>query len=156
MVRLLVVAALYGLADCYRGLQRPEESLEYWHRILEIDPRNKVILTRAGDAYRSMNDLDHAEDYYRRALNLQYDLYAILGLAIIHRRKGRLAEAISALEDLASSEPENARVFLELSGCYEDQGRVPEALAILSRHIEAACNPARSVQRKVAELKARL
>jgi len=148
--------ALYGLADCYRGLQQPDESLVYWHRILDIDEKNKVILTRAGDAYRSMGDLDQAETYYRRALNVQFDLYAILGLAIIHRKQKRFDDAIAALEDLAKNAPENGRVFLELAECYEDQGRIAEALAILSRHMEATRSPARSVQRKITDLTAKL
>lgn len=148
--------ALYGLADCYRGLHQPEESLEYWQRILKNDPENKVILTRAGDAYRTMDRYDEAEDYYRRALNVQYDVYAIIGLAVIHRRQKQFEKAISALEDLAVNEKDNARVFLELSGCYEDQGRIPEALAVLSRYVEGARNPGRNVQRRIAELTARL
>ncbi len=145
--------ALFGLADCYRGLQRPEESLVYWKQILELDPKNKVILTRIGDAYRAMQCFDEAETHYREALNLQYDLYAILGLAIIHRLQGRYDEAIAALEDLAQSDPENTRVFIELASCYEDQKRIPEALAVLSRYVQGARTPGRIVQRKIAELR---
>lgn len=148
--------ALYGLADCYRGMQQPEQSLVYWQRILDTDPENKVILTRIGDAYRTMEKLEEAEDYYRRALNVQYDSYAILGLAIIHRRKKQYEEAIAALERLSESEPENHRVALELSGCYEDQRRIPEALAVLSRFVQRTRNPGRQVQRRIADLRSRM
>ncbi len=148
--------ALYGLADCYRGMQQPERSLDYWQRILETDPNNKVILTRIGDAYRAMNELVQAEDYYRRALNVQYDSYAILGLAIIHRKNKQHDDAITALENLLESEPENGRAALELAGCYEEQRRVPEALAVLSRYAQRARNPGRTVHRRIAELKSRM
>lgn len=148
--------ALYGLADCYRGMQQPEKSLAYWQRILELDSTNKVILTRIGDAYRAMDNLVQAEDHYRRALNVQYDSYAILGLAIIHRKKKQHGEAITALESLLESEPENGRAALELSGCYEDQRRIPEALAVLSRYVQRTRNPGRMVQRRISDLKSKL
>ncbi|TVR68040.1 MAG: hypothetical protein EA427_11600 [Spirochaetaceae bacterium] len=148
--------ALYGLADCYRGMQKPDQSLLYWQRILESDPGNKVILTRIGDALRALDDLVAAEDYYRRALNVQYDSYAILGLAIIHRKKKQHDEAIRALENLLESDPENGRAVLELSGCYEDQRRIPEALAVLQSFTQRTRNPGRMVQRRIADLKAGL
>lgn len=148
--------ALYGLADCYRGMQKPDQSLLYWQRILDSDPDNKVILTRIGDAYRAMEDLVAAEDHYRRALNVQYDSYAILGLAIIHRKKKQFDEAIRALEDLLKSDPENGRAVLELSGCYEDLRRIPEALAVLQSFTQRTRNPGRLVQRRIADLKGRL
>lgn len=148
--------ALYGLADCYRGLQQPEKSLEVWLHILRIDPENKVILTRIGDAYRAMGDRDHAESYYRHALELEYDTYAALGLAIIHRERGEYDAATTALEELAASDTDNARAFLELAGCYEDQRKIPEALAILSRYLQNARHPGKNVQRKIAELRDQL
>lgn len=148
--------ALYGLADCYRGMRQPEKSLVYWKQILAADPNNKVILTRIGDAYRAMDDLVEAEDYYRQALNVQYDSYAILGLAIIHRQKNQHDEAIRALENLLEAEPENSRAVLELAGCYEDTRRIAEALAVLSRFTQRTRNPGRIVQRRISDLRARL
>ncbi len=44
------------------------EALESWLKILKFDPNNKVILTRAGDSYRNLEELDLAEDYYKKSL----------------------------------------------------------------------------------------
>lgn len=110
--------ALFGLADCYRGIGEPQRSLDYWNRILDKDPRNKVILTRAGDAYRSMDKYDQAADYYERALNIEFDVYAVLGLATISRLQGKVKSAAESLERLVQNDAKNYRLYLELSQCY--------------------------------------
>ncbi|MDR0670507.1 MAG: tetratricopeptide repeat protein [Treponema sp.] len=114
--------ALFGLADCYRGMNQQDRSLEYWNRILEQDPRNKVILTRAGDAYRHLENYEKAVDYYERALNIEFDIYAMLGLALVAKAQGRYAEAVESLGRLIQQDPRNYRLYLELSECYLRQG----------------------------------
>ncbi len=110
--------ALFGLADCYRGIGEPQRSLDYWNHILDKDPRNKVILTRAGDAYRSMDRFEEAADYYERALNIEFDVYAVLGLATISRMQGKVQAAIESLKRLVQNDAKNYRLHLELAQCY--------------------------------------
>jgi tetratricopeptide (TPR) repeat protein len=125
--------ALFGLADCYRGLNRQSESLQYWNRILKRDPNNKVILTRAGDAYRNMGEFEAAEEYYTKALNIEFDTYAILGLALINKEKGNYQEAIQSLEGLLKSDPNNHRLYSEIALCYLQAGQRNKALEVLSQ-----------------------
>jgi tetratricopeptide (TPR) repeat protein len=123
--------ALFGLADCYRGLCQQERSLEFWNRILEQDPRNKVILTRAGDAYRNLGMYDAATEYYQRALNMEFDIYAVLGLAIVDKYNGRYNEAIESLERLIQQDPKSYRLYLELADCRLSNGETKEAVEVL-------------------------
>jgi tetratricopeptide (TPR) repeat protein len=123
--------ALFGLADCYRGLNQPETSLDYWNRILAHDPANKVILTRAGDAHRVMGELDRAEECYRAALEIDFDVYALLGLALISRRRGENDSAITSLTALVEREPRNHRVYQELAQAYLAANQPSEALRVL-------------------------
>jgi tetratricopeptide (TPR) repeat protein len=109
--------AIFGLADCYRGLNQQENSLEYWNRILEQDPRNKVILTRAGDAYRNLGNYEKAQEYYENALNIEFDTYAIMGLALISKAQGKFDEAIISLRRLKQQDPKNYRIYIELADC---------------------------------------
>ena len=128
--------ALFGLADCYRGTGRPNLSLDFWNRILTKDNRNKVILTRAGDAYRSMGEYEEAAKYYEMALNIEFDVYAVLGLAVIARMQGKYEEAIVSLRKLVQNDPKNYRLYLELSECYvatNDRQRALETLADFQR-----------------------
>jgi len=112
--------ALFGMADCYRGLGESASSLYYWNKILERDPRNKVILTRAADAYRAMGDFREAREYYEGALNIEYDTYAVLGLALLNRMEGKLDQAVKALRQLVEHEPKNTRFYVELAHTYLD------------------------------------
>jgi tetratricopeptide (TPR) repeat protein len=123
--------ALFGIADCYRGLNKQDISLDYWNRILDQDPRNKFILTRAGDAYRNLGDFDRAVDYYQRALNMEFDTYAVLGLAIVDKKKGRCNEAIESLRRLIQQDPKSYRLYLELADCFVTNGEKREAISTL-------------------------
>ena len=123
--------ALFGLADCYRGMNQQFRSVEYWNKILEKDPNNKVILTRAGDAYRNMGDYDLAQQYYQRALDIEFDVYAVLGLAMICKVQGKFSEAALSLNRLIQSDPKNYRLYLELAECQMNTGDRQGAIATL-------------------------
>ncbi|QSH94506.1 tetratricopeptide repeat protein [Treponema phagedenis] len=122
---------LFGLADCYRGLGQQEKSIKYWAAILEKDPKNKVILTRVGDAYRHIGMYDKAEETYQKALDIDYDSYATLGLAILRKIQGKYAEAITALDRLLQNDKKNYRIYLELADCYKQIGQRHKAVEIL-------------------------
>ncbi|MDR2793175.1 MAG: tetratricopeptide repeat protein [Treponema sp.] len=123
--------ALFGLADCYRGLNQAAYSLEYWNRILKQDPRNKVILTRAGDAYRALGDYDLAVENYERALNIEFDTYAVLGLALVDKARGNYATAIESLRRITQQDAKNYRLYLELADCLIKLGDKTQAIAVL-------------------------
>jgi len=114
--------ALFGLADCYRGLGQHERSLDYWKNILQQDPRNKMILTRAGDACRTLNEYEKAQEYYERALNIEFDAYAVLGLALLAKAQGRYEEAATSLRRIIQQDNRDYRLYIELSECYTKMG----------------------------------
>jgi tetratricopeptide (TPR) repeat protein len=95
-----------------------QEALDHWLRILDETPANKVILTRAGDALRNLKEFDEAEKYYNKALNIEFDVYAVLGLAYINKIKGNVLNAIQSLEGLIKADPRNVRIESELTECY--------------------------------------
>ncbi|MBU0934641.1 MAG: tetratricopeptide repeat protein [Spirochaetes bacterium] len=123
--------ALFGLADCYRGTTAPDESLHYWSQILNRDPKNKVILTRAGDAYRNMGDYEAAVEFYEKALDIEFDVYAVLGMATIARLQGKISEAIESLQKLVQNDTRNYRLYIELAQCYMATGDRKKAEEIL-------------------------
>ena len=127
--------ALFGMADCYRGMNEHEKSLYAWQEILKFDPQNKVILTRVGDAYRNMGDLDKAEDFYHQALNIEFDIYAVIGLAMIHKGRGNHMEAIESLTGLLVNNPKNPRLVIEIADSYLKLGNHSRAGDVLTRFI---------------------
>ena len=126
--------ALFGLADCYRGLSQTENSLVYWKRILEQDPRNKMILTRAGDAYRSLKDYDTAKIYYEKAINVEFDTYAVMGLALLSKCNGKIDEAVTSFKRLIQQDNKNYRLYLELADCYLQTGEKVKAVDTLEEY----------------------
>lgn len=127
--------ALFGLGDCYRGLNQPHRALEYWNVLLKEYPHNKVILTRAGDAYCALQNFKSAIEYYNQALNIEFDVYAILGLAIISKLNGKYKDAINSLRDLIEKDKRNPRIYLELSDCYEKKGDKKSAISVLEEYL---------------------
>ena len=123
--------ALFGLADCYRGMNQQFRSIEYWNRILALDPRNKVILTRVGDALRNTGDYKGAVEYYNKALNIDFDIYAALGLALICKGEGKYDEAIERLQNLIRNDPKNYRLYIDLADCYLRQNNKQKAVETL-------------------------
>ena len=123
--------ALFGLADCYRGLNQQYRAIEYWNKILVLDPGNKVILTRAGDAYRNTGDYETASEYYNKALDIAFDIYAALGLALICKGKGQYDEAAERLASLIRDDPKNYKLYVDLSDCYLKLNRKQDAITCL-------------------------
>ncbi|MGI5069853.1 tetratricopeptide repeat protein [Treponema pectinovorum] len=109
---------LFGLADCYRGMNQQFRSIDYWNRILKNDPKNKVILTRTGDAYRNTGDYKTATEYYTKAMDIEFDVYAALGLALICKGEGKYELAIERLENLIKGDQKNYRLYIDLADCY--------------------------------------
>lgn len=123
--------ALFGAADCYRGLNQMVQSLKYWNFILAQDPVNRVILTRVGDALRQLGRLDEAEEKYQAALKVDFDVYATLGLAIVHKEQGRYQQAVESLSGILADDPNNPRIYLEIAQCQQQGGHRAEARATL-------------------------
>ena len=96
-----------------------------------MDPENKVILTRAGDAYRNTGDYRKAEEYYTKAMDIDFDIYAVLGLALIYKGEGRYEEAIERLKSLIRNDPKNYRPYIDLADCYVKINRMQDAADVL-------------------------
>lgn len=135
--------ALFGIADCCRGMNRHKDSLEAWEKILDSDPNNKVIITRAGDAYRNLGDLEQAEIYYKRALNIEFDMYAVIGLALISKIKGDHLQAIESLTGLLAQNPKNHRLVIEIADSYVKLGNREAAIDTITRFLRLGGKNAR-------------
>ena len=106
-------------------------SVEYWNKILEMDPKNKVILTRAGDAYRNTGDYKTATEYYNKALDIDFDIYAALGLALICKGEGKYEEAVERLYRLIRNDEKNYRLYIDLADCYIKMNKKQKAVEAL-------------------------
>lgn len=127
--------ALYGMADCCRGLGKNEESIAYWNAILKNDPNNKIILTRLGDAYRICGQYQKAIPYYKKALTIDFDMYAVLGIALTYKEMKLYNEAINKLNQLRMQKPRHFRAYVEMADCYMCMGQKANAENILLSYL---------------------
>ena len=106
--------AWHGKADCLRGKREYRLSIEAWRNALKngMDPR--IALTRVGDAYVYLDELDEAESYYKQALLLGYDKYAHLGMVKIYLKKAETSQAYNTLVMLKKKEPKDTRISYEI------------------------------------------
>jgi len=101
------------------------EALE---KSLKLMPGQFPARLLLGQVYLSLKDAKAAEDQFEAALLLQSNnLEAQLGVARAEILQGSPAEAVSQLELLAKSHPENIEVFELLSQAYTSLGKATEA-----------------------------
>ena len=81
-----------------------------------------MILTRAGDACRNLNDFENAKIFYEKALNVEYDTFAVMGLALLAKAQEKYDEAIVSFKRLIQQDNKNARLYTELADCYMKMG----------------------------------
>ena len=106
--------AWHGKADCLRGMKKYRSAIEAWEIALENGMDQRAGLTRIGDSYISLNELDLAEASYRKAITaMGYDKYAYLGISKVHTRKDALDKALEILLMLRQRESEDQRISEE-------------------------------------------
>jgi tetratricopeptide (TPR) repeat protein len=127
-----------------------------WQRLLLQSPKDRIVLTRAGDACRTLGRLDQARSYYTEALAVGYDLFAELGMAKIEATEGNWPEAIRRLRALHGREPANLRVATDLADCHQLSGDPAEAARVLegfAGRLDPDAEPPRAVEERLAELR---
>ncbi|BDU72725.1 tetratricopeptide repeat protein [Mesoterricola silvestris] len=102
--------AVFGMADCLRGLGRWEEALPLWEDLLRRDP-DQQVLTRAGDCYLRLGLLDRAQEMYERSLVHGFDKATLLGLAKVQRLGGDYEVAHQIYRQILERHPGDARTL---------------------------------------------
>ena len=73
----------------------------------------RIGLSRIGDSYIRLNDLNMAEANYQKAMAIGYDKYACLGISKIHELRGHPDKALEILSMLVRKEPRDSRIYME-------------------------------------------
>lgn len=99
------------------------------------DPRAVIqAWTLAGEAARMGNRLDVARDRYHKALELsKLDVPALVGLARVELRDGKLAVAQDLAQKALAQAPENPDAQLVTADLDIRQGKLPDAVAITQK-----------------------
>lgn len=129
--------ALYGMGEICRWQCNYLGAIENWEMILQHHEGTTGMLSRLGDAYRNIGNLEIAEKYYHRVLDNGYDRYALLGMAKLRCRESRLDEVVEIFTEYIRREGENMRVVDEMQQVLNlnQQGMPlpPNLMALLER-----------------------
>jgi tetratricopeptide (TPR) repeat protein len=88
-----------------------------------------------GDAHRTLGDYTAATNCYNQALDIEFDAYALMGLARISAETGNIDDAVARLRRLIKNDQTNYRVYIELSNCYLRIGKRTDAVAVLKEFL---------------------
>jgi hypothetical protein len=92
-----------------------DEALAAQRSLVAQDPSNADQLNDLGNLLVLANDLEGAEEAYRRALNLQPDSETSLyNLALVLQEQGRIKQARKAYQSILENNPDNAWCHYQL------------------------------------------
>ncbi len=109
----------HGKADCLRGMRDYPGAIKAWRMAQKCGMNPRIVMTRIGDAYFNLDDLNKAEKSYNAALALGYDRYASMGMARIHAIRKQLDEVSRIFSELLKKTPNNPRIISEFKGLLE-------------------------------------
>ena len=64
-------------------------------------------------------------------MDIDFDIYAALGLALICKGEGKYDEAVDRLNSLINGDPKNYRLYIDLSDCYVKMKKIDKAIEVL-------------------------
>jgi len=102
-----------GKADCLRGMREYKAAINAWENALKYGMNRISAMTRIGDSYMSMNDLENSEISYQKSIATGYDKYAYLGMYRIHLKRNHIDKAFETLAMLIKKEPHDTRISSE-------------------------------------------
>jgi tetratricopeptide (TPR) repeat protein len=128
------VAAVWApvLLECGRQARSGADlaaAARYFERYLELAPEDLGVRNDLGVQYGRLGDPERAAAAYREVLVREPGYQpAMRNLAVLAYEAGKLAEAVSLYEKLATAGGSDARVLNNLGICYMKLEKYPEAL----------------------------
>jgi Flp pilus assembly protein TadD len=121
-----------GLAYFY--LTRFPEAEQVFESLARSQPKSSRVQFFLGATYQAMGNLDQAQACYRKAIALKPDeasYYVTLATLLKKVNPGELSEPVRLIQKALSLNPGNEDVKLLLASCYQAQGKLPLAQALL-------------------------
>ncbi|KAL1680846.1 hypothetical protein EV122DRAFT_275784 [Schizophyllum commune] len=125
--------AWYGLGTCYMRMSKIRMAEFHFRKAVEINPKNAVLLGCLGMAVERRNDRPGGLKLFNEAVELQPDNALVrYRRAKIYIAMRRYEDAISDLEFLRNTSPEEANVVFQLAKAYRLAGQEVKALHMVA------------------------
>ncbi|GEM_PF-4690715 len=151
------VEAWFDMGLTYLELKRPKDAFDALKKVIEIQPDHAEAMVTLGTACDGIGDSAGAEKWYKQALAKKPDLvqaHELLAYLYDDKMENMKDQAVAEYRIALDKKPEDANLASRLSRILIDQGKVEEALSILSRSEKLDPSSA-AVQEKLALLYSR-
>jgi tetratricopeptide (TPR) repeat protein len=131
---------------------RPDDALTAFQKAAVLTPKDPEPHLSAGLVRERQKDYSGAEGEYKQVLALDpHSTEAVIGLANLYMKSGRIGEAEPLLRNLAADSPDNAAIHLQLGRVLAAQGKRDDAIPELQTAVKLSPNDAEA-QRDLADL----
>ena len=124
----------FELGLAYYYLTQYPPALKEFENVAQEQPKSSQVQYLLGGTYQALGELDKAEDCFRKAIALKPDeasYYLVLASLLKKVHPADLTEPVSLSEKALALSPDNEDVKLLLASCYQTQGKLAEAQALL-------------------------
>lgn len=133
----------YKVALAYYGLNLYPEAITKLDKLAGEHPDMDLVQYFLGGSYMAEGELNKAEPYYQRAIELNPKnplYYKSLGELLRRQGPDRVDEAIKALTRALHLDAGDVQAKLELALCYEKQSKYPQAEDLLEEVVQRQPN----------------
>jgi len=119
---------------CSLLLNKPNDSLIYLNKIIEIEPQNFEAIKNIGNIYFSFRDFERARFYYKESLAINPNFApALTNLGAIESTEGKPQKALEYQLCATDNDPNNFIAWVNLSNVYFEMGELEGAEKALER-----------------------
>lgn len=138
--QLAPVQHLIGLVKS--GTGDYDESINYFTRALDIDPKYTASYREMANVYNEIGDTGRALNTYRKVIELKPDYWeGYKDLGVYHLSNGNFDGAIQNFEEVVSITPNNSKAFSNLGIAYFYKGENDNAREMFEKSLELDPNP---------------
>ena len=114
-------AILTAIGDCQIHLKKPEDAVEHFKRVTELEPTSVEAFNNMGVAYMFTQNFPKAEEAYLHALQYTPDhAQTLKNLAFLYyQQEDRLGDAAAILAGLVRKFPTDCDALFLMGQCYE-------------------------------------
>ncbi|MDD3145699.1 MAG: tetratricopeptide repeat protein [Candidatus Riflebacteria bacterium] len=144
------------ISKCLRLMGRYRDSVEIMLGLIDVIATDSVALLELAGDLKMLERFDEALDVFRRASSVACDsVEPLRGIYECQLRLGNREKAMTALKRAIMIEPFNQPLLVNLADLFLADGRIQEAVDVISRGMETVKDP-RLLQEKYNEMARRL
>ena len=126
------IEANFHIGDFYFGAYNFEKAIDFYSRLLTIDPKSKIALNQLGYSHAYIGNYDKAIAYFEKYQDIAPDeANPFDSMGEIYMMKGDFEKAAHNFEKAIENNPDFAQAWSHLAEIYMDTGEHEKAIDLL-------------------------